>query len=120
MLALPTFRLDSSFYQPSFLKKDFSKLKQGSCYIFLIRHSCGVFLTFALAGYRLRRFMSFTPHSTQSMAHRTLIAQLARKHKKINKTKQFTSMEDPEKMARDAEKVKEMCSCRVLLAADKL
>ena len=49
--------------------------------------------------------MSFTPHSTQSLAHRNLIAQLARKHKKVNKTKQYIVMEDPEKIAKDAEKV---------------
>lgn len=54
---------------------------------------------------RFRKFMSFTPHSTQSHAHRNLIAQLAKRHQKVNKTKQYVAMEDPEKQARDAEKV---------------
>jgi hypothetical protein len=49
--------------------------------------------------------MSFTPHSTQSAAHRNLIMQLSKKHQKVKKTKQYIVLEDPEKMSKDAEKV---------------
>ncbi|KAJ3302342.1 hypothetical protein HDV03_005127 [Kappamyces sp. JEL0829] len=53
---------------------------------------------------RFRQFMSFTPHSTNSLAHKNLIAQLAKRHQKINKTKQYVVFEDPQQQAREAEK----------------
>ncbi len=49
--------------------------------------------------------MAFTPHSTQSLAHRNLILQLSKRHQKVSKTKQYVVLEDPEKLAREAEKV---------------
>jgi RNA polymerase-associated protein LEO1 len=54
---------------------------------------------------RFQQFMSFTPSSTSSLAHKKFMLQLAQRHQKVSKAKQYVMMEDPEKQARELEKV---------------
>ncbi|KAJ3325324.1 Paf1 complex component [Boothiomyces sp. JEL0866] len=53
---------------------------------------------------RLSKFMSFTPHSTNSLAHKRIISRLANQNRKTVKTKQFVALQDPEQMKIEAER----------------
>ncbi|KAI8923352.1 Leo1-like protein-domain-containing protein [Entophlyctis helioformis] len=53
---------------------------------------------------KFNRVMSFRPHSTQSLTHKKLTMAIASKHKKIGRTKLFTTTEDPEKQKAQYEK----------------
>ncbi|KAJ3309113.1 hypothetical protein HDV04_000488 [Boothiomyces sp. JEL0838] len=53
---------------------------------------------------RLSKFMSFTPHSTNSLAHKRIISRLANQNRKTVKTKQYVALQDPEQMKIEAER----------------
>ncbi|KAI8893863.1 Leo1-like protein-domain-containing protein [Globomyces pollinis-pini] len=54
---------------------------------------------------RLSQFMSFTPSSTSAVSHKLMMTQVSKLNRKGKRTKQYIINEDPEEIARKAEKV---------------
>jgi RNA polymerase-associated protein LEO1 len=54
---------------------------------------------------RFQKVMTFQPTSTDSLAHKGFMLQLAQKHQKVARAKQFMTLQDPMKLIREQEKL---------------
>lgn len=68
-------------------------------YLFL--RNAGIFT----AERHLTKSMKFRPASTNSLTHKKLTASVLTKHQKVQRTKMFTMLKNPEEMKQQAEKV---------------